>query len=178
MKRPVHELGIVGQLAPAWSAQRWVDAQGRPRAPLTLSNLSGRWKILFCFQSWCPGCHSHGAPTMRALVQGLAGQDSVALLAVQTVFEGFEVNTYDAMLGFQAEQRLSIPFAHDPGDAATGLRSDILMRYRTGGTPWFIVIDPQDRVVFNDFHVDADGLVRQVAAAPGVDSASGEGPLA
>lgn len=107
---------------------------------------------------------------------GLAGQDSVALLAVQTVFEGFEVNTYDAMLGFQAEQRLSIPFAHDPGDAATGLRSDILMRYRTGGTPWFIVIDPQDRVVFNDFHVDADGLVRQVA--PGVDSASGEEPLA
>ena len=56
------------------------------------------------------------------------------------------------------------------------LQMSQLRGYRTGGTPWFIVIDPQDRVVFNDFHVDADGLVRQVA--PGVDSASGEEPLA
>jgi len=70
MKRPVHELGIVGQLAPAWSAQRRVDPQERGRAPLTLADLRGRWKILFCLQSWYPDCHSRGAPTMRALVQG------------------------------------------------------------------------------------------------------------
>ena len=163
MTRPAYDPGIVGQIAPPWSVRCWVDAQGRPRAPLTLSELTGRWKILFCFQSWCPGCHSRGAPTMRALMQGLGGHADITLLAVQTVFEGFDANTYQAMLEFQAEHRLSIPFAHDPGHAGNG-RSEILEAYRTGGTPWFIVIDPYDRVLFNGFEVDADSLIQQVIA--------------
>jgi uncharacterized protein with von Willebrand factor type A (vWA) domain len=26
--------------------------------------------------------------------------------------------------------------------------------YRTGGTPWTILIDPEGTVIFNDFHID------------------------
>ncbi|MEZ5341423.1 MAG: hypothetical protein R2706_08240 [Acidimicrobiales bacterium] len=44
---------------------------------------------LYNFQSWCPGCHSHGFPTMKAVKDHFAstGQaDQVKFIAVQTVF--------------------------------------------------------------------------------------------
>jgi hypothetical protein len=31
--------------------------------------------------------------------------------------------------------------------------------YRTGGTPWFVVIAPDGRVVYDGFRLDAEGLV-------------------
>ena len=31
-----------------------------------------------------------------------------------------------------------------------------MREYRTGGTPWVIVIDKQGKVVFNDYHIDRD----------------------
>ncbi|AMS41435.1 hypothetical protein N7E70_011930 [Aminobacter sp. NyZ550] len=36
--------------------------------------------------------------------------------------------------------------------------------YRTGGTPWFIIIDPAGKVVFNDFHLDADLLISAMSS--------------
>jgi len=35
--------------------------------------------------------------------------------------------------------------------------------YHTRGTPWFSVIDARGRVVFSDFHLDADRLVAELA---------------
>ncbi|MBN9318891.1 MAG: hypothetical protein J0I28_04290, partial [Caulobacterales bacterium] len=35
----------------------------------------------------------------------------------------------------------------------------LMRRYRNGGTPWFILIDPDGRVVYNHFRIDADKLV-------------------
>ncbi|MFT6809669.1 MAG: hypothetical protein ACJA01_002907 [Saprospiraceae bacterium] len=31
--------------------------------------------------------------------------------------------------------------------------------YRSGGTPWFILIDQNDRVVFNDFHLNTEKAI-------------------
>jgi hypothetical protein len=31
--------------------------------------------------------------------------------------------------------------------------------YRSAGTPWFIVIDPEGEVVYNNFHLDAGRFV-------------------
>ena len=31
--------------------------------------------------------------------------------------------------------------------------------YRTGGTPWFIFINQQDVVVFNDYHLNVDKAI-------------------
>jgi hypothetical protein len=39
---------------------------------------------------------------------------------------------------------------HDPG--TTGKRSSIVERYRTGGTPWTILIDRAGVVRANEFH--------------------------
>lgn len=161
-----HEIhGIQGQTAPAWQVAKWVDGDGNAIAPIELHHSNGQWRILFCFQSWCPGCHSEGLPTLRRLVDGLADQPGVVFLAVQTVFEGFEANTFEAMQKFRVESGLKIPFGHDPGDAQTHHRSHILTQYQTGGTPWFILIGPDNRVVFDDFRLNADGAIKAIKTA-------------
>jgi methionine-R-sulfoxide reductase len=63
------------------------------------------------------------------------------------------------MLANHARYALGIPFGHDAGDGQEGVGSELMRRYRNGGTPWFILIDPDGRVVYNHFRIDADKLV-------------------
>jgi hypothetical protein len=37
--------------------------------------------------------------------------------------------------------------------------------YRTRGTPWFTVIDADGLIVFSDFNLDADLLVKELEQA-------------
>lgn len=154
-----------GRPAPEWNVSQWVDGDGKAIPPIELHDSNGQWRILFCFQSWCPGCHSEGLPTLRRLVDGLADQAGVVFLAVQTVFEGFEANTFEAMQKFRVESGLNIPFGHDPGDAQTHHHSNILTHYQTGGAPWFILITPDNRIVFDDFRINADGAIQAIKTA-------------
>lgn len=34
-----------------------------------------------------------------------------------------------------------------------------MTKYQTGGTPWFIFIDQNNRIVYADFHLDVDKAV-------------------
>jgi hypothetical protein len=63
------------------------------------------------------------------------------------------------MLANHSRYALGIPFGHDAGDEQDGAGSRLMRRYRNGGTPWFILIDPDGRVVYNHFRIDADKLV-------------------
>jgi len=38
-----------------------------------------------------------------------------------------------------------------------------MISYQTGGTPWIILINPKGEVVFNDFRVDADKLIKYLS---------------
>ncbi|GGW34312.1 hypothetical protein [Arenibacter certesii] len=78
-------------------------------------------------------------------------RNDILFLAIQTVFEGHKENTYDTLVATQKEYGLKIPFGHDAGDASTNNISKIMINYRTMGTPWFILINEEDRVVFSDF---------------------------
>ena len=62
------------------------------------------------------------------------------------------------MLETQKQYELKIPFGHDAGgdDKST---SNIMRNYQTGGTPWFILIDKHDNVVFADFHLNEDSAI-------------------
>ncbi|MEL4307000.1 peroxiredoxin family protein [Joostella sp. CR20] len=145
--------------APEFEVEKWVDANGKETSPIKLSDYNGKFKVVYCFQSWCPGCHSQGLPALQKMVDALKDKNDVAFLAVQTVFEGHDANTYEKMLETQSKYNLKIPFGHDPGDASTGNRSKILTNYQTGGTPWFIFIDKHDNVVFADFHLNVDNAI-------------------
>ena len=150
--------GIRGQLAPALQVPHWIDGQGRPLT-LNHSELENRWLLLKFFQSWCPGCHSRGFPTVKAIHDAFVDQPELRVLAVQTVFEGFSTNTRDRLTEMQDRYDLRIPFGHDAGDPDGDHLPRTMREYRSGGTPWIVVVDPARRVIFNDYHMDANTFI-------------------
>ena len=98
--------GIEGFKAKEFGVAKWVDADGNPTEHIKLSDFKGKFKVLYCFQSWCPGCHSIGLPNLQKMVKALENNDKVAFLAIQTVFEGHHANTYDKMVETQEKYEL------------------------------------------------------------------------
>ena len=153
--------GIVGLPAPPLDDIRWIGADGGERDPLTLAELGQGFRILYFFQDWCPGCHAHGFPTFVRLAGELSGK-GVGLAAIQTVFEGSEVNTFDRLRENQRRYGLRVPFGHAAAPASANAMPAIMTAYRSGGTPWFVVIAPDGRVVYDGFGLDAAALVRAI----------------
>jgi thiol-disulfide isomerase/thioredoxin len=103
--------GITGRPAPDLAVDSWVSPATAPTPP-TISALEGDVVVLFFFQSWCPGCHSAGFPTVQALIQRYRGQDRVHFQIVQTVFEGHASNTPERAADTAKEYGLSVPVGH------------------------------------------------------------------
>jgi len=144
--------------APEFGVKEWVDANGNKTGQVKLSDFKGKFKVVFGFQSWCPGCHSVGLPNLKKMVEALKGNDNVAFVAIQTVFEGYNENTFDKMLETQKKYELKIPFGHDAGDDGKSY-SNFMQNYKTGGTPWFVFINQNDEIVFADFHLNVDAAI-------------------
>lgn len=153
--------GIVGRLAPEVYLDYWIDGDGNP-TKFSVTDNTGKWIMLKCFQDWCPGCHSSGFPTLKAFADEFWGHPQVTMAGVQTVFEGHSVNTLDDVRKNQLRYELPIPMGHDPGNPDTHSRPQVMKNYRTGGTPWIIIIDPSGTVVFNDFHLNTEKLIEYV----------------
>jgi len=152
--------GISGSPAPELLVPHWIGAEGEPRLPLSLSELGPRHRVLFFYQHWCPGCHAHGFPALLSLIERMRSDD-VACAVVQTVFEGAGVNTPARLLEDQQRYGLNIPFGHE--GRSPGHRFPTTMRnYRTGGTPWFVAIDPAGVVLQDGFAIDVDGFIELV----------------
>lgn len=145
--------------APEFDVKDWIDAEGNKTDPIKLADFNGKFKVIYCFQSWCPGCHSKGLPDLKKMVEALEDNEEVEFLAVQTVFEGHHKNTYEKMVETQKQYELRIPFGHDAGNDGKS-RSNIMANYQTGGTPWFILIDKHNNVVFADFHINAEAAIK------------------
>lgn len=160
------ETGIVGLAAPPFENVRWINENGDERSPLTLAELGQGFKILYFFQDWCAGCHRHGFPTFVRLAEELRDK-GVGLAAIQTVFEGSEVNTFDRLRENQRRYGLRVPFGHAVADSASVDEVPTIMgAYRSGGTPWFVVIAPDGRVVCDGFLLAADGLIQALSRSP------------
>ncbi len=159
MNNTKHKYGIEGRQAPALDVPIWIDGKGKEMTPISLENYKGKFKVIYCFQAWCPGCHSQGLPSLQKMTEALKGNDKVAFLAIQTVFEGSHANTFDRVKEIQKQYDLSIPFGHDVGSNTTGHISSTMYNYRTGGTPWFIFIDQNDTVIFNDYHLNTEKAI-------------------
>lgn len=153
--------GIEGYKAPELQLSDWTDKDGKP-TNFSIAESTGKWVFLKCFQYWCPGCHSSGFPTLQAVQNEFGNHPKVAIAAVQTVFEGFTSNTQERVEQMRERYGLTVPMAHDPG--VPDISAPFVMRhYRTGGTPWLILIDPNGTVVFNNFHVNQTKLIEFLA---------------
>ena len=144
--------------APELRVAQWIDAAGESMPPLTLAQLGTNLKVIYCFQHWCPGCHSAGFPTLQRLVPALEPLGA-GFAVVQTVFEGFEENTFDRLRETQLRYQLDLPFGHD---AIAGRHPTIMQDYQTRGTPWFILINLEGEIIFSDFTLNADRLIEHM----------------
>ena len=52
--------------------------------------------------------------------------------------------------------------AHAEGDPKAHGIPEIMKNYRSGGTPWAVIIDPQGMVAYNDFHIDTDNALKLI----------------
>jgi len=154
-----HSYGIAGAQAPELKVASWIDGSGKKISDVKLADHAGKFKVIYCFQSWCPGCHSRGLPSLQIMTKALKDNDKIVFMAVQTVFEGKHANTYERMIEVKEQYDLDIPFGHDEGDASTRNISSVMHDYRTGGTPWFILIDQNNNVVFNDYHLNTEKTI-------------------
>ncbi|MCU7829946.1 MAG: TlpA family protein disulfide reductase [Candidatus Thiodiazotropha sp. (ex Myrtea sp. 'scaly one' KF741663)] len=150
--------GIKGKQAPPLSVDYWIDANGQP-TQFDQQQLKEKWVYIKCFQKWCPGCHKHGFPALKKVADAFQADERVEVLAIQTVFEGFTTNTQESVREIQLQYELPIIMGHDPGDPKTDPHPRTMRDYRTGGTPWAIIIDPSGKVVFNHFHIDPDKFI-------------------
>ena len=158
MERQKTRYGIEGQQAPQLSETiEWIDQNGKETSAQKITE--GKFTVIYGFQSWCPGCHSRGLPALKKMSEALKDSDKVDFMAIQTVFEGRGANTLDRMKEIQKEYDLKIPFGHDTGEETKRKRSIVMQNYRTGGTPWFIFINEEGTVVFNDYHLDTEKAI-------------------
>ncbi|MCH9022118.1 MAG: TlpA family protein disulfide reductase [Planctomycetes bacterium] len=148
--------GILNQQGPSWDVTRWYNLPDGQKN-LDLKDLQDKVVYLYCFQSWCPGCHRYGFPTLRKLIDHYQGKNQdIEFVAVQTAFEGFGSNSETNAKQTADRYKLKIPVGHS-GSAIQ--RSALMRRYRTGGTPWAIVIDRTGKVRYNDFHITPDQAI-------------------
>jgi thiol-disulfide isomerase/thioredoxin len=158
VKAAANGYGIEGQIAPELEVSQWIDGTGQPTS-FKLSNERGKFVLLECWQAWCPGCHSHGFPTFQKVYQAFKNNKYFVAVGVQTTFEGYETNTSDKMRTMQVRYDLPIPMGFDAGNPEKGTHPSTMANYRTGGTPWVVLISPEGRVIYNDFGMDGDSAI-------------------
>jgi len=158
------DFGIEGQEAPEISLDYWIDGDGK-NSEFSVRKARGKWVFLKFFQNWCPGCHSSGFPTLKAFCDAFYGHPKVEIAAVQTVFEGFKTNDQAAVRELQLRYDIPATMGHDAGDQEARIPALTMINYRTRGTPWLVLINPDGIVVYNNFHVDKQKLIEYVKGA-------------
>lgn len=141
--------GILNKKAPSWGVQDWYQLPDGKKS-LDITDFKGKVVYLYCFQSWCPGCHKYGFPTLKDVIDKFKDDSNVAIVAVQTTFEGYGYNGFEQAKQTAKQYRLDIPV----GQSGTRKeRSELMKKYQTGGTPWVIIIDKQGIVRYNNYHI-------------------------
>ncbi|MGI9607869.1 MAG: peroxiredoxin family protein [Acidimicrobiales bacterium] len=157
----MNSLGIEAEPAPELRVPQWLANVDSP-AGLKIADISAPIIYLYAFQAWCPGCHSHGFPALVAVRDGLRKRgvaDQLQFIMVQTVFEGHDENTPEKAISSVEQHGLGdVPLGHDSGDPPT-----VMADYRTGGTPWTVLIGPDRTVLFNGFQIEPLNAVPALA---------------
>jgi len=157
--------GILNQKAPSLGVRQWHQLP-EGKKTIDIDDFKGKVVYLFCFQAWCPGCHSHGFPTLKKVMQHFGNDPGVVFVAVQTTFEGYSANGFRQAKDVAKKYELDIPV----GQSGTRKSPSKLMRsYNTGGTPWTVIIDKDGVVRYNHYQIppeDAIQIIKQLKQRP------------
>ncbi len=110
-----------------------------------------------------------GFPTLKKLIDAFENNRAVTFLAVQTVFEGHRFNSPDKLRRNQLKYDVKIPMAHASGDKKTHEIPPIMRNYRSGGTPWTVIINQNGIVVYNHFHIEVNQAVTLIQRMLAID---------
>lgn len=158
-EKGIKEKTVIGRQSGAWNLQQWINL---PEGKTTLNpaDFEGKVVYLYCFQSWCPGCLRHGFPTLKKVKEHYRNNDRVAFVVIQTVFEGAEQNTFENGKAVVVDKfGLDIPYGQSGGK---GIPEEIMKRYKTGGTPWSIIIGPDGIVRYSHFYIENDEAIEVI----------------
>lgn len=156
------QFGILGLDAPELTVNDWIDGDGSAAArPFRLGEHTDKVRVLFAFQAWCPSCHTAGFPALKSILAHYSGNPNVVFAAIQTVFEGFGSNGQERRLEMLQEYDIALPVGQDEAFP----RPDVITAYRTGGTPWFIVINREGKVIHNGYRLELRKAVKLIDAA-------------
>ncbi len=155
-EKPQH--GIIGHSAPDLEVSQWIDGEGQPTS-FTLANHRGKFVLMKFWQAWCPGCMNQGFPSLQKINAEFKESDYFVPIAIQTTFEGYAFNTADKMQEMQKRFDLPIIMGHEAGNQKTHRNPSTMRNYRSGGTPWLVLISPQGKVLFNAFHINVDSAI-------------------
>ena len=151
--------GILGHQAPELEVDDWIDGKGN-KASFKLADHKGKFVFMKFWQYWCPGCHSHGLPSLKKISEALSDNPHFVALSVQTVFEGSYINTASKRDNIQNKYDLhDLVMGHETGKDKPYGRPSTMINYRTGGTPWIVLIAPDGTVIFNDFHINPEPTI-------------------
>lgn len=144
--------GVLGKPAPELRVDKWVNLPEKTKkGPLLHKDWKGKVVYLYFFQSWCPGCHSSGFPTLKNLEGKFRKNPDVKFATVQTVFEGFSTNNEAAAKKIVERYQLqNIPVGQSGSHEA---RSKVMAAFQTRGTPWTVIIGKDGKVAFEGFHL-------------------------
>eukprot|EP00466_Bigelowiella_natans_P015858 jgi/Bigna1/67797/fgenesh1_pg.4_\ len=163
------------------SVVAWYQPEEKKAVPFDfMKELRDKVLLLIFFQSTCRGCHVYIKHAIKPMYETLGKNDKIRFLAIQTTFERFEENTPESAQDFQSTYKLQFPVGHDgPVDISelpeavqekflesvkassadsSNLPSSLVMKLGAEGTPWSILIAPQQngmmKVLFNSFRFD------------------------
>ncbi len=100
---------------------------------------------------------------MKQVYDSYRDNSNVVFLAIQTVFEGHSFNTFKKLVPTQDKYGLPIPMGHD--DSTHSDKYPVpttMLEYRSGGTPWVIIIDSKGQVAYNQFHIEKDSAFKLI----------------
>lgn len=158
------QFGILGHDAPELTVMDWIDGDGSAAAtPFRLDAQKDKVRVLFAFQAWCPSCHTAGFPALKSILTHYSGNADVAFAAVQTVFEGHSSNGPERRFELLQEYDIKLPVGQDEAFP----RPDLITDYRTGGTPWFIVINRGGKVIHNGYRLELRTGIKLIDGALG-----------
>ena len=145
--------------APSLEVTEWAQLP-EGHDSLDVDDYRGKVLYIYCFQSQCPGCHSHGFPILKELNTHYETDHDVAFMAIQTTFENFEHNSFEnAQKDMVTFELLNMPIGHS---SVQGQRSPVMVNYGTGATPWVIMLDKRGRVAYNHFPLAVDKAIELI----------------
>jgi len=94
---------------------------------------------------------------LREIADHYKNDDKVGVVAIQTTFEGFSTNNFQALHQVAVEYNLTVPIGHNGWQ---GKPSPLMYRYKTRGTPWIVIIDGNGIIRRSDFHYSVDKSIK------------------